>query len=192
MKKYVYLGIVAVVLLGIFMLFSKQSSQSPQVDNSIVSDYKNATYFIDGQAITLKNGYAETEIAPQSASKTITRYFGNDLLTDLNADGRDDIVFLLTQEKGGSGIFYYVVGALNTEKGYIGSDGYYLGDRIAPQTTNNSQNPKHKNVIVVNYADRAKDEPMTTQPSIGKSVYLKMDENNKWAIVIPDFEGETR
>jgi len=115
------------------------------------------------------------------------------LITDLNGDGREDVAFLITQETGGSGTFFYVVGALNTENGYIGSDGYLLGDRVAPQNINVSQNPNHKYVIVANYADRAPGEPMTTRPSIGKSAYLKLDvERMQWAIVVPDFEGESR
>jgi hypothetical protein len=123
----------------------------------------------------------------------VTRYFGNEYVADLDADGRDDVVFLLTQETGGSGVFYYVVAARNTEQGYIGSDGYLLGDRVAPQTIQMSPNPKHKNVIVVTFADRAMGEPMTAQPSIGKSVYLKLDTASMmWGIVEPDFEGESR
>lgn len=99
---------------------------------------------------------------------------------------------LLPQETGGSGTTYYAVAALNTEAEYIGSDGYLLGDRIAPQSTNVSQNPRHKNVIVFNYAERAPGEPMSTQPSVGKSVYLKIDPKTmQWGIVESDFEGES-
>ena len=113
--------------------------------------------------------------------------------TDLNDDGREDVVFLLTQQRGGSGTFFYAVAALNTKAGYLGSDGYLLGDRIAPQTTVVSRNPRHKNVIVVNYGDRRPGEPMTAQPSVGKSVYLKLDaETVRWGIVVPGFEGESR
>lgn len=169
-----------VVLFG----FSEKSGSS--------ADYKNAAYSIDGQLVQLIDGAAETESAPGAASKTVTRYFGNDLVTDLNDDGRDDVVFLLTQETGGSGTFYYAVAALNMIDGYVGSDGYLLGDRIAPQTIEESQNPRHKNVIVVNYANRAPGEPMSTQPSVGKSVYLKLDPAYmQWGIVEPDFEGES-
>ena len=157
------------------------------------SDYKNATYVIEGAPVTLTDGVAETDSAPGSATKIETKYFGNELFTDLNNDGREDVVFLLTQNPGGTGTFFYVVAALNTERGYIGSDGYFLGDRIAPQTINDSQNPRHKNVIVVNYADRAESDPMTAQPSVGKSVYLKLDQSHmQWGIVEPDFEGESR
>lgn len=158
-----------------------------------VTDFKNAEYCIDGTAVQLKNGFAEMETAPGSAAKIVTRYFGNEYTTDLDADGREDVAFLLTQEAGGSGVFYYVVAARNTEHGYVGSDGYLLGDRVAPQTIQMSSNPKHKNVIVVTFADRAMGEPMATQPSIGKSVYLKLDTASMmWGIVEPNFEGESR
>ena len=131
---------------------------------------KNAEYVIEGQRIKLADGLREAETSPGSASRIVTRYFGNELKTDLNGDGREDVVFLLTQQRGGSGTFFYAVAALNTTAGYLGSDGYLLGDRIAPQTTVVSRNPRHKNVIVVNYGDRRPDEPMTAQPSVGKSV----------------------
>jgi hypothetical protein len=172
-KKYFYIAIVVTLLGGSIVaalwILPKQR-QAPAL-----SDYKNITYHIDGQQVKLKNGVAETEIVPDAASKIITRYFGNELKTDLNGDGRDDVVFLLTQNTGGSGTFFYVVAALSTVHGYVGSDGYLLGDRIAPQTTERSQKPGQKNVVIVNYADRAPGEPMTTQPSIGKSVYLQLN-----------------
>lgn len=192
MRK-ILLGLLAAVLVLVvaFYAFNAYIYNEKQADTA--SDYKDAAYRINGSSVQLKDGIAETEAAPGSASKVVTRYFGNDYLTDLNDDGREDVVFLLTQETGGSGTFYYVVSALNTERGYIGSEGYLLGDRIAPQTIEASPNPRHKNVIVANYADRAVGEPMTAQPSVGKSVYLKLDETSMmWGIVEPDFEGEAR
>jgi hypothetical protein len=157
------------------------------------ADYKDAEYVIDGTRVRLVDGIAEREAAPSSESKIITRYFGNELTTDLDGDGREDVVFLLTEETGGSGTFYYAVAARNTDRGYVGSDGFLLGDRIAPQTTEVSQKPRHKYVVVVNYADRVAGQPMSTQPSVGKSVYLKLDTAYmQWGIVEPDFEGESR
>lgn len=192
MNKLIGGGLLAVAVLvgGIFALHPYVSN-SKQVMN--VTDYKDAEYVIDGTRIRLENGVAETEAAPGSASKIVTRYFGNELKTDLDGDGRDDVVFLLTQERGGSGTFLYVVAALDTDSGYVGSDGYFLGDRIAPQTTEESQIPRHKYVIVVKYADRAPHEPMTVQPSLNKSAYLKLNAASmRWGIVVPDLEGESR
>lgn len=179
------------MLVGGFFILNSYIYNEKQATTA--SDYKDAEYVIDGTRIKLEDGVSETEAAPGSASKIITRYFGNELKTDLDGDGREDVAFILTQERGGSGTFFYAVAALNTDRGYRGSDGYLLGDRIAPQTTEVSQNPRHVRVVVFNYADRAPGEPMTAQPSVGKSAYLKLDPAfMQWGIVEPDFEGESR
>lgn len=189
MKK-IFLGtIIAAALLAAAVYAIIQDEEQA----GAAADYKNAEYLIDGVLVQLKDGIAEKEAAPGSASKIVTRYFGNEYETDLDSDGREDVVFLLTQETGGSGLYFYVVAALNTERGYVGSDGYLLGDRIAPQSIGMSPNPRHKGVIVANYADRVADEPMTAQPSVGRSAYLKLDiPSMRWGIVEPDFEGESR
>lgn len=190
MNKWLLIGVgVIVVLIGGFFALNSYIYNEKQA--TVATDYKDAEYIIEGERVKLKDGFSETEAAPNSASKTTTQYFGNEIVTDLNDDGEDDVVFLLTQSPGGSGTFYYVVAALSTERGYVGSEAYLLGDRIAPQTTEVSQNPNHKNVIVVNYADRAEGEMMTTPPSVGQSVFLKLDtEALQFGIVDNDFTGE--
>lgn len=191
MKKIFWGILVVAVLLGLVAsVLNWFSGGGGRVG---ASDYRNAEYLIGGEKIQLENGRAEREISPQAASQEVTQIFGNELLADLNGDGREDIAFIITQNGGGTGTFFYAVAALNMEKGFVGSDGYFLGDRIAPQSTNMSQNPVHKNVVVFNYADRAPQEPMVAQPSIGKSAYLKLDEKTmRWGVVVPDFEGESR
>lgn len=192
MKK-IHIGIAIIVVLLALVTYALDMYVQTKKQVHTAAGYKDATYQIDGIPVQLKNGIAESEAAPGSASKIVTRYFGNEYMTDLNNDGRKDVVFLLTQETGGSGLFYYVVAALNTEHGYVGSDGYLLGDRIAPQSIEMSPNPRHTNVIVANYADRAADAPMTAQPSVGKSAYLKLDvQSMQWGVVEPNFEGESR
>jgi hypothetical protein len=192
-----YLKIAFALALLYFAFYGPGGVSKQDIKNGnpiiVLGDYRDAEYTINGQKIKLSKGVAETEIAPGSASKLITRYFGNELRVDLDGDGSKDAVFILTQETGGSGLFYYAVAALYKDGYFTGSDGYLLGDRIAPQTTEMSRNPKHKNVVVVNYAERAPGEPMTTQPSIGKSAYLKLDPATmQWGVVEPNFEGESR
>lgn len=135
-------------------------------------DYKNATYLIEGQFVTLVDGFFEIESAPGSATRITTRYFGNEAFGDLNGDGMEDVAFLLTQSSGGSGTFFYVVAAEQTETAYLGTNAVSLGDRIAPQTTS-----IENGIITVNYADRYPDEPCTVQPSLGVSKYLRVVEN---------------
>lgn len=202
MKNLVVLILLMLLVAGVALFLWKGGGEAPALNQGEVagegqapapaSDHKNAAYTIDGQVVQLKDGYAERDAAPDSASKVVTRYFGNELMTDLDGDGDEDVAFVLTQETGGTGIFYYAVAALQTEAGYVGSDGYLLGDRIAPQSTSHSPNPRQVRVVVFNYADRAPEEPMTARPSIGQSAYLKIvPEDRQWAIVEPDFEGES-
>ncbi len=135
-------------------------------------DFKNGAYLIDGQIVVLKNGISDVDIVTGAASKNITRYFGNEVKGNFNGNGLQDIAFLLTQDSGGSGTFFYVVGALRETDGFQGMNAIFLGDRIAPQTT------EFKNgEIIVNYADRGLDEPMTATPSIGVSRYFKVVDN---------------
>jgi hypothetical protein len=153
MKKVIILfSVVIITLLVGFFVLNNYIYNEKQAVTPTTSDYLSTEFVIDGESMKLGGDL---------------RYFGNDLVVDLNNDGLDDRVFIITYSPGGSGTFFYVVATLNTKAGYVGSDGYFLGDRIAPQTTELSQNPKHQNVIVINYADRALNEPMTTSPSIG-------------------------
>lgn len=176
--------IIAILIVLTVLIFGKGQLDTK---SAVATSAKDATYYINGQAVTLKNGVSETEIAPGSASKMITRYFGNEVTHDFDKDGREDIAFLLTQETGGTGTFFYVVAALNTADGYVGSHGLFLGDRIAPQTTEMGKG----DVVVVNYADRARGESFTTAPSIGKSIWLLLDTRiMQFGEVAQNFEGE--
>ena len=151
------------------------------------SGHKNAEYSIGGQPVRLVDGVAEAPAAPGSAAKIVTRYFGNEAWGDLNADGREDVVFLLTQETGGSGTFFYAVAALDLERGYTGSQGVLLGDRIAPQSTE----LRPDGIVVVSYADRAPGESLSSPPSVNKSIWLKLDPATlQFGEVVQSFEGE--
>lgn len=175
-KKLLYaVLLIGVVIIGIVIFFLTQSNYEEIIEINDKNNPLNATYIINGSEVKLENGYAE-ETIPNSASKVLTTYFGNDLITDLNDDGLKDTVFFITQQTGGTGTFYYVVAAINSKNGYVGSNAYFIGDRIAPQTIEEMGD----GIIAINYAERAEDEPMTAQPSIGKSVFLKLSENNEW------------
>jgi len=192
MKNNIVLVLFGLLIILFAVFFAQKDGVKNTPDQTTEAQtFKDVTYDIDGQSVTLKDGVSVETAAPGSASNVTTQYFGNEVEIDLDGDGRDDIAFILTQSVAGSGTFYYAAGAVATDDGYVGTEAYLLGDRIAPQTTEISQNPRHKHVVVFNYADRAKGEPMTATPSVGKSVYLKLvPESMQWAIVEPDFEGE--
>jgi len=152
--------------------------------------YQELPFKIDGRTIQLKDGVSQIEPTPSSALFITTKYFGNEAHGDINNDAIPDHVFLVTQNPGGSGTFYYVIAAVSTQGTYKMSEAYLLGDRIAPQSTNISVT-NNVATIVVNFADRASSEPFTTQPHIGKTVRLILDKSTlRFGIVATNFEGE--
>lgn len=175
MKKtlVLFLAVMAILGAGLYAWRSMQNEDLPGGSQTPEKDFKNISYEIEGQSIVLTNGKSEIETAPGSVSKIITQYFGNEVKGDFDTNNTEDVSFLLTQKGGGSGTFYYVVVALKTPNGYTGTNAVFLGDRIAPQTTEFRDRQ-----IIVNYADRKKSEPMSAEPSVGISRYFKI-ENNK-------------
>lgn len=193
--KRIIICIVGAIVIG-SVLYAMKGNRSVQEKTPF--DARNSSFKVEGAPVTLTGGVAVTELASMPDVKITTRYFGNELRHDLDNDGREDAVFLVTQDGGGSGTFFYVVAVLNTANGYVGSDSYLLGDRIAPQSTNMDegvtlQGTMRDNVIVVNYAVRRPEDPMTAAPSVGKSVWLKLDPATmQFGEVAQNFEGESR
>lgn len=177
MRKRIDIFVLIAVLIVGALLWYKLFRVPPQREilnettsnNTLAANYKDAVYSVNGINVKLTNGYAEMEVAPGSASKLITRYFGNEAIGDLNGDETADVAFLITQDGGGSGTFFYAVAALKTLKGYKGTNAVLLGDRVAPQATEIMDKE-----IIVNYAERKPNEPMAVQPSVGISKYLRI------------------
>lgn len=173
MHKMKYAGILLVLFLVVagiafFVSGGKRMSDNDSVRRAAF-DPRNASYELEGRLVTLVDGEAHAEAAPGSASQVTTRYFGNEAEGDLNFDGKEDRAFLITQETGGTGIFYYAVVALKTADGYKMTNAFFIGDRIAPQTTE-----IRNDELLVNYAERQAGEPMTAQPSRGATKLLKV------------------
>lgn len=185
---------VLIVLVAAFFGLNAYIYEEKQGDRGLVEDYRDGLYYISGEPVQLVGGVSKVPIVPDSLTMITTRYFGNEVRGDLDGDGDEDVAFLITQDGGGSGTFYYLVGAINEGEGYRGTHAMLIGDRIAPQTT------KYRDLgapygarVIVNYADRAPGEPFTTQPSMGKSLYAKYSpDTNDFGEVVQDFEGESR
>ncbi len=173
-----------IVIIFLFVIFyfgfkskseTKINKENTDIVNKIV-DYKNTTYTVEGRNVVLKNGISEVQIVPNSASMILTKYFGNDVKYDWNSDSYEDVAFLLTQNDGGSGTFYYVVVALYSPFGYyIGSNAFFLGDRIIPQSLEVKTEEGEAGMIVFNYLDRNEGESFTTTPNFAKSTWLVFD-----------------
>jgi len=183
MKKF----IAIIILAGIgWLIISFSHPYAKKIEGG--SDPLNTTYNIQGKDVLLTNGQAEMEIAPGSASKEKVRIFSQPVYADLNGDGTQDAVMYLTQETGGSGMFFYVVVALNENGKYVGTNAMFLGDRIAPQNINIMDGK-----AVANFAERRANESFAVRPSMGKSVWIYVDSaKHQIGEAVQNFEGESR
>lgn len=143
-------------------------NQNDLVDRTGSSSPNNASYLIDNKQIQLQNGKAEEQAAPGSSSKISTSLFDSNTDWDINGDGQKDAIVILSQETGGTGIFYYAAVAIKTDGRYTGTNAVLLGDRIAPQTTRFNDG-----LIEINYSERKPGESFAVRPSVGVTKYLR-------------------
>ena len=171
-KIIIALSIVTLILIIGVLSVNKIPNQNKNHNKTpIAFDGKNTSFNIEGNVVNLVNGVSEMSVAPGSASKVTTRYFGNETNGDLNGDGLDDVAFIVTQDGGGSGTFYYVVVALKNLDGYKNTNAFLIGDRIAPQTLEINTSAKE---LHVNFVERKPGEPMSAKPSVGATLIPKV------------------
>lgn len=179
----IILGIIGLLIISILVFLSLKSKNNiPILDNSSVL---NIAYNVDGNTYNLVNGKAELAIENSSAKNTLS-IFGEPVYGDLDKDGDDDAAILLVYNTGGSGTFYYASLVINNDGKYLATNTMLLGDRIAPQTVEIQDGHALYNIMQRNITD-----PMTTPPSIGKSIWIYYNtQDNTIGEWVKDFEGE--
>ena len=191
MKKtpLLVIGGVVVILTLIIFIGTKQSDRADDavtLPQAKTADVKNISYIVDGTPVLLVDGIAERELAPGALTREKIAVFGEPTEVDLDGDGDNDAVTYLTRDGGGSGTFFYVVAAVNDGGSYTGTNAMFLGDRIAPQNI-----VVQEERAVANFAVRKVDEPYTTAPSVGKSLWIHLDpKTHTIGEFVKDFEGE--
>lgn len=108
--------------------------------------------------ITPATQIVEQSPEPIPEEKTPEQYFGNEARGDLDLDGKDDIVFIVSRDDPERGVLYYLIAALTTEQGHTGTNLVFLGDRVEPKGLN-----IEKGVIEVEYMDLLAKTSTTTQ-----------------------------
>jgi len=135
-------------------------------------DYKNATYLIEGQLITLQNGQYEDQL-PNSSTK-VRASIHDEKKGDLNGDGQEDVALILTYSPGGTGTYYYVAGSLSLNGEALGTEAIKLGDRL----TSIALAIEPDGTIKVSYSKEKKDETgeVTSQ---SEEKYFRVELPNK-------------
>ncbi len=159
MKKIIILLIVAGIIFALFYFKSNsvevQTNTETKTGESFRPDPSNASFKFDDEVIQLSKGRSTTSSGEETA------ILDKETFGDVNADGKDDAVILISQTGGGSGNFIYVAAYVSGPVSYKGTNAVFLGDRIAPG------NVSIKNgVINVTYLDRGADEPFAAEPTI--------------------------
>ncbi len=176
LNNYILTFLLAVVLIISYFILRSNSDKKIETISPL-----NAVFTIEGQGVELISGRSETQLTPGSLTKVITQYSGNDVKYDFNSDGKQDEAFILTQQTGGTGVFYYLAASINSDTGYHGSEGFFLGDRISPQKVEMSSG----GVIVVKYLERLISASFVDKPTTSKTVWFKFDSAEKKFNEIP-------
>lgn len=179
---FVVLGAVLLLIISVVVRFFVVTHRDELTQPKVAATPQAAVFQIEGRSVSIGD---------------TLRYFGNELAVDLSGDGRADSVFFVTDSPGGSGTFYYVVAAIQTDEGYVGSNGIFVGDRISPQTINlgihadPASADAARAIIAASYADRKPGESFAVKPSVGQTLWLRFDPTTSELVnVEPTFEAE--
>jgi hypothetical protein len=162
-------GLFLFIIVSYMAFMGRGAVNPPPGETSIrplPTSPKNATVQIEGSEISLAEGHAKTDI-PNSAAKRVTELVGEPVYGDVNDDGLEDAVLLLTHSEGGTGTFFYSAVALSDGIGYLGTNAVLLGDRIT-----DVQIRVRNGVIRVRYLERSTEQSYTDEPGESLEAYI--------------------
>lgn len=133
-------------------------------------DFKQEVIILDNEEYILENGYFEREVLPGSACKTIIKKIGMEYYYDIDSDGTDNELYLITADYGGSGTFYYLVIQEKAYAEYNFKKAIFLGDRVKPK---GFEENSISGELEFSYWDRSITEPMSSTPTHMVTVVVK-------------------
>lgn len=135
-------------------------------------DFNNQKIMVNDQELDFVNGtYKSTDIY-NAHTATIT--------DEVTNEAGNRAAAILTDNPGGSGTFYYLVGAMIKNNQQIYSKPILLGDRIKILSVQ-VYNPlsEDNGLIAVQYLTRAYGEPMSSEPTVQSIIrYAFQDDGN--------------
>lgn len=123
-------------------------------------DPAGASFTVDGRAYQLAGGRYEAPAAPGSATMVRLQLTDKRAVGDLDGDGKNDTLAVLSFDPGGSGAFWYAATLLSSRPGQPGET-VLLGDRITVEVVRVAGGRAH-----LEFMDRRPGEPMTATPTV--------------------------
>ena len=142
------------------------------------TNYKNTTFISDLYGTTtLENGKSiskDTELGESGIVETgILEGEKLNVKADIDEDGKQDDLFFIFQNGGGSGTFIYLLAKLSSNEKNKLVQAYLIGDRISPQGISINKDGN----IQVAFLDRLDEEPFSEEPTLLKRIILKFNKN---------------
>ena len=153
-------------------------------EGRIAVDPLNTVYSIEGGKIRMKDGLREILAVPGSAAKVRTSVKGDPVFGDIDGDGEDDAAVILVHDPGGSGTFYYIGIVLNASQGNKENQTVLIGDRIALELVT-----IFDGAVIVRYLRRRSDEPMSAEPTMEKTVTIRLNHGRLEVAVLEGAAG---
>jgi hypothetical protein len=163
----VRIGIVVIIILsaiaGLYLIKGDQTETTPlPTPSSMVLvpptqpfDFGNQTLMLDDQTLPFKDG-SYTDNATHTAK----------IENRMQSASGNQAAAILIDQPGGSGTFYYLVGAVMKDGKEVYSTPILLGDRIKFVKASVSDPGDHDNgEITVEYVDRGPKDPMSAEPT---------------------------
>jgi hypothetical protein len=153
--KYVIIGVAALFAVGIFFQQVEGSAQISATEGAAETAAEMA-------AAGALYPTIETPVRPvHPANQILEQYFGNEVVGDLNGDGKNDVAFILSRDDKVRGTLYYLSTALAVDNGHVGTNLIYLGEKIDLESISIDHG-----IIGVSYFDRSSNASSTVYAKI--------------------------
>ncbi len=133
------------------------------IDSALDFAYQ-ATYPVEGSStgfITLTDGMGQEDLPDSESSLTVNIL--DAMSADLDGDGVEDAVVLLSVNTSGTGVFHFIHGVFTDSGGTLATDGVSLGDRIAIDDLSIDANTGS---VTVRYRDHSDQVGFTDPPDL--------------------------
>lgn len=171
-KFWLLAGLVIIIVLTVILFQDRQTSTSDVPAQQQIFNFNNQLLTFDqGTLYFVDNKYTGADAEAGHTAEIIQQA--------TNPAG-NRAAAIVADSPGGSGTFFYVIGAMPVNGEIVYSTAMPLGDRIEVTSLSVEDPAEHNNgVITVEYLDRPANAPMATSPTIPTTARFAFEDNGE-------------